>query len=421
MARSKGAGTLIKRGRYWQCKIVVDGKPRYKATGTSSKVKAREILEEFARPFLDSDDARRLAAIEAEIRAKEDGAAEADGYASAKVSDLVEKYFKTANAPDVSQGTLDNYERQLAKFVKWLAENEPAVKTAKDVTRQVAERFLEWLKPSVSASWFNGTLATLRKIWKEFGRLSKHRCFRENPWDGYRYKSADVSTKRGLTPDEVAKLFKACATPDETTLFTVGLYTGLRVGDCATLKWESVDFERRVLRATPIKTKRHGVTVTIPMHPALFADLDKRRKSIGPDSEYVLPECAEDYLATNKCRAAVNVFARAGLGSGVSFHSLRHTFVSAAASAGVPLDVVRHIVGHTSAKMTDHYAHLSDEALSKAVNALPSVGQASARKALVEVDVKVLKELEALGLGVEEALRELIHHRVNTVTVETAA
>ena len=60
MARSKGAGTLIKRGKYWQCRVVVDGKPMYKATGTTSKVKAKEILEEFARPFRDRDAARRV-------------------------------------------------------------------------------------------------------------------------------------------------------------------------------------------------------------------------------------------------------------------------------------------------------------------------------------------------------------------------
>ena len=80
-ARSKGAGTLIKRGKYWQCRVVVDGKPVYKATGTSSKVEAKKILEEFARPFRDREDALRLAAIEAEIKAKEESSSESDGYA----------------------------------------------------------------------------------------------------------------------------------------------------------------------------------------------------------------------------------------------------------------------------------------------------------------------------------------------------
>lgn len=416
MARSKGAGTLIKRGKYWQCRVVVDGKPVYKATGTSSKVEAKKILEEFARPFRDREDALRLAAIEAEIKAKEESSSESDGYADVPLCDLVEKYFKTANAPDVSGGTREYYEHLLARFTSWLSKNEPSAKEARDVTRPVAERYLAYLKPAVSASYFNGSLAMFRKIWKEFGRLSKHRCFRENPWDGYRYKTADVSTKRALTADEIKKLFDACRTPDERTLFSIGLYTGLRVGDCATLKWSEIDFARRVIVRTPIKTKRHGTAVTVPMHPALLAELETRSKSIGEGSEYVLPEDARHYLETSSCPASVRVFKRAGL-EGVSFHSLRHTLCSAALSNGVPLDVVRKLVGHTSAKMTDHYSHLSDEAMQKAVAAVPAVGQAEKCKALVEIDTGLLKELESLGLGVEEALRELVKSRRNTVTV----
>ena len=57
----------------------------------------------------------------------------------------------------------------------------------------------------------------------------------------------------------------------------------------------------------------------------------------------------------------------------VSFHSLRHTFVSLAANAGVPLAVVQSIVGHSTVDMTRHYFHESENALVSAVAALPSV------------------------------------------------
>ena len=39
------------------------------------------------------------------------------------------------------------------------------------------------------------------------------------------------------------------------------------------------------------------------------------------------------------------------------FHDLRHTFVSAAAEAGVPIPVIREIVGHMSTEMMLHYTH----------------------------------------------------------------
>ena len=56
-----------------------------------------------------------------------------------------------------------------------------------------------------------------------------------------------------------------------------------------------------------------------------------------------------------------------------TFHSLRHTFVSFSANAGIPLHVVQSIVGHESTAMTRHYYHESVEALRSAVNAIPSL------------------------------------------------
>ena len=58
-----------------------------------------------------------------------------------------------------------------------------------------------------------------------------------------------------------------------------------------------------------------------------------------------------------------------------TFHSLRHTFVSLAANAGVPLPVVQSIVGHSSTAMTRHYYHENEEVLRQAVAAIPAIGK----------------------------------------------
>ena len=42
------------------------------------------------------------------------------------------------------------------------------------------------------------------------------------------------------------------------------------------------------------------------------------------------------------------------------FHSLRHTFVSRCVAAGVDRAVVQALVGHSTARMTEHYTHLKD-------------------------------------------------------------
>ena len=57
----------------------------------------------------------------------------------------------------------------------------------------------------------------------------------------------------------------------------------------------------------------------------------------------------------------------------VGFHSLRHTFVSISANAGVPLVVVQAIVGHSNPAMTQHYYHKDENALRSATAAIPDV------------------------------------------------
>ena len=55
-----------------------------------------------------------------------------------------------------------------------------------------------------------------------------------------------------------------------------------------------------------------------------------------------------------------------------TFHSLRHTFVSMAANAGIPLHVIQSIVGHESRAMTWHYYHEDEGLLREAIATIPS-------------------------------------------------
>ena len=141
-----------------------------------------------------------------------------------------------------------------------------------------------------------------------------------------------------------------------------------------------------VIQVIPQKTKRHahGRPVTIPIHPTLGAALltDVTNAQTGP----VLPMVCEMYQ-TSRSRVSdelARIFKAANITTSVkiegrkhktpeaTFHSLRHTFVSFAANAGIPLHFVQAIVGHESTTMTRHYYHEDVEGLRKAVAAIPS-------------------------------------------------
>lgn len=59
--------------------------------------------------------------------------------------------------------------------------------------------------------------------------------------------------------------------------------------------------------------------------------------------------------------------------SSLSFHSLRHGFVSAMANADVAQELRQKLTGHASAQMNAQYTHHELEALRAAVSVIPSI------------------------------------------------
>ena len=116
---------------------------------------------------------------------------------------------------------------------------------------------------------------------------------------------------------------------------------------------------RRLLEETPAKRRRG------PIVPALAALYDGHAGGIGlvRKVQAVFRAAGIETTSEGEHRRAVDV----------GFHSLRHTYVSLCANAGVPLAIVQAIVGHTSVAMTEHYFHAEDAALRGAAAALPDV------------------------------------------------
>jgi hypothetical protein len=141
--------------------------------------------------------------------------------------------------------------------------------------------------------------------------------------------------------------------------------------------------------------------VKIPIKPELGAALagTPAEQRLGD----VLPGFAAQYRQDNGRKATILVrehFQRCGLRTqekregrraavNVSFHSLRHSFVSMCARAGVSLPVVREMAGHHNEAIQRVYLHVSESECRAAINALPALGCASGSSPQPEDELRV--------------------------------
>ena len=388
--RKNGTGTLERRGDKWLARwYVYDSHGRRVRqsqtieadTLDQARAELRRITEGdslITREKILRDTRDKLEGVKAERRNWE------DKQPALTLADAFDAYEKSANRPDSGARTLADYRGYFGGFLSWIATNRPDYLELRDVTQEDAQDYANDLKAKASAGTYNKRVVFFRCLWRVLADHPKARLVC-NPWEKVKKREVIEHTRRELTIEELAKVCGS-VTGEMRTLFAVGVYTGLRLGDCALLDWGEVDLVRRRICLIPRKTKRHahGKPVIIPIHPTL-ADIlaetpAKKRKG------YVVPELAElyDHNDSLLCRRISAVFAAAGISTqskkegerakvDVGFHSLRHTFVSLSANAGAPLAIVQAIVGHSNPAMTRHYFHEQESALTTAVAALPDV------------------------------------------------
>ena len=391
--REKGLGGLqLEKTGIWTLRCLINGKRVSKSTGTRDREEAEQFAKRFLAPYVKDDAARTFENIQAAVMTERQLAEmrEAEG-PQLKMCDAWEAYEASPLRRDLAPATLDGKKQVCRKFVEYMNKVFPEVVEVRHIARYHTENYLNYLRKDHSASTYNNRLCVLREVHRT---IMKRAAAKENPWEGFPLRADDSHTRRELTIEELARLVDMASRegPEFRTLFGIAMYTGMRLGDCCKLTWAEVDIVRSIIQKVPEKTKKYrkGRPVTIPIHKVL-ADL-LMQTPIERRTGYVLPTigpwAASGPSGMSKIHHRIGkIFKNAGIVTSVevegrkwkapeaSFHSLRHTFVSMSANAGVPLHIVQAIVGHESTAMTRHYYHENVAALQQAVEAIPSISE----------------------------------------------
>jgi integrase len=228
-------------------------------------------------------------------------------------------------------------------------------------------------------------IVDLKTINIAFRRAENYGIILKNPVVAVRPPKEECSEREIFSQDDVQKLLQAAPTVEWQTLILLGYFVGARLKDCVRMKWENIKPETGVIEYQQQKT---GKKVVVPMHYHVIEHLNFL-STFGTDG-FLCPKLAGKVTGGRRglSEGFKRVVKKSGLdpmtvqGKGIrkftrrSFHSLRHSFNSALANAGVPEEVRMKLTGHASKVMNSHYTHLQVDTLKNAVTTLPLFGAA---------------------------------------------
>ncbi len=171
-------------------------------------------------------------------------------------------------------------------------------------------------------------------------------------------KSVKRRPSRALTHDEEQRFVAACREDPHGALYLCCLYQGLRIGEAAALTTEDVDFEARTL--TNSKSVDRDGTIGAPK-----TETSKRIMPLFARTAEILPRQDSGKLfsfSKGTYQNFMNKLCKKLQLNGISVHSLRHTFATRCAEAGIAPKVVQKWLGHSTINMTlDVYTHVNDD------------------------------------------------------------
>jgi integrase len=207
-----------------------------------------------------------------------------------------------------------------------------------------------------------------------------------NPATAVESLEVNAAERAPFTPAQLSKLLRV-ASGDWRSAILLGYYTGARLGDVANMRWEAIDWRNKVIRFTPSKTKK---PVAIPLHRDLEREL---LRSVGIGRASMFPSLAGKDTGGKHGLSGrfAAIIEKAGIQgkrtqanggrtlSTLSFHSLRHSFNSALANAGVSQEIRQKFTGHASVEMNAIYTHHELAPLRTAIGRIPSVSVGNTR------------------------------------------
>ena len=364
------------------------------------------------------------------------------GFSKIKTNlDFATAYQKYLEHPERAQpytvAVQRSYKATYDEFVNFsMTNSSQKTKGIADITYKEAQAFADYLRTQqLAVDTHNRKIKQLRKIF---------RCLREyyegeNPFAAAilfrkaREEQENIMRRLAFTQEQEQQLrdvlednkYKVMNKPEIRVIYYIGMYTGQRLKDCVLLQWQNIDMDRKRIYVKQFKT---GKEVTIPMAEELFQVLTEALE--WREDQYVCPKSAARYNKQNREGKNVGnnlvnidvlrVIRWIGLEPSISvpgrnkkmtvygFHSLRHSFASFCAEAGVPKAVLLSILGTDSDIADKYYTHVGEDAQQLAITAISDIRNGKSAQEKVSAALALLKNNAEITQDVREQLLRIL-------------
>jgi len=168
--------------------------------------------------------------------------------------------------------------------------------------------------------------------------------------------------RRAMTEEEIDRLLTATASgvrrkvgePDERVLiYRLLLGTGLRSTELSLLTPSQIDFKHCRLKIEAAKTKNKKTGI-LPLRPDLVQSLKERMEKLGikPRERFFQHNQAQIRRVFYSDLKAAGIKRLDESGRSIDIHSLRKTFGTMLANAGVPLTTTQRLMRHSNPQIT---------------------------------------------------------------------
>ena len=292
----------------------------------------------------------------------------------------LERFLRhVADARQLSPHTVSAYRRDLNDLSAFLTDylGTPEWRWC-DVDRMTLRAFLGWLgRGGISRRSMARKMSAARTFFR-FLHLEG-----ELPHDPTRGMRAPRTARRlpaHLGPDEIAGVFRAAqvgataqtlAGARDLLIIELLYGSGIRLSELHGLNLADVDLARDQIKVRGKGRKERIVPLTRAAAAAVRSYEPRRVEALRPDTP---PSGRQALLLSTRgqrlSRRAIQQIVRerleaAALDTGLSVHSLRHSFATHLLDAGADLMAVKELLGHVSLSTTRIYAHTSRERLKR--------------------------------------------------------